>query len=867
MVELKKIKITKKLYKFEIKKKYFQVRYYKIKEKKFIEKIGESISKIFASQKQKKAGFEAYSDIEKQQRGFNTIILSVAIIFAFLAIAGVWLYLTVLSIPVITTPINESFKPYITVDIVNGDIITAGNIYQNEHVAYVTLHSLYKGLKNFNVTLSLYREKPSFEIFLIKSEREIAETKLYPNFIKLLRKNLQDKEIAMSEINFAQLETLPKGAIVLIPTGSIPEEILGINSNIKIRELMERGVVFIYIGKAFTTSILHGSTLLLPPPGIVEGIGFSFTENIQLTVDEKFHLQQPRYKATGISLGAGGRVENRLQYGFLSIVKIGEGAFVFVPQTLDGGWEDDAVLAVEDVTKIITETPWMTLINMPITYVFNETKNLSEYVNIFSNQIDQTSIFPSSAKIEIIATTIDAEKKEIIEMIPLQKKTPGELYVEEGVSIAPTDITGKTVRMTAKPNSQVPEERFLYLMFTQGGKEVGEKEALGSRNTQTESTLTPKIHLDSGEYVAHLVDDEETEYAATYLKVVAVDIKYTGSEEGAKYSFSIEKDGKPKKIENIVVKVNGGKYGNYSFSGVSKITVDVLKFTGPDGLPQSKTPYEFTFIIGKLKKNIPISIPKKTTIIDEPLFQASVVFSIVILGIGFYFARKEPVIYLLDIPDFPPLSRIKIPITKETVKSVFEKVNDDYKWKCTPLTIAEIKNGFKKIFHKGKPIFISDYNAQYILHELIQSNEIEEYMNYYGLSDWEEKSNYSVKYLAVLRKMRDICVNNAVHFTQLGESKISDSKITCIGQEMYVHIYDSNSPERVKKIAKGILATIRTGINIILFITQADKKEFEMFFASSSQAFLILKLEYEGRSLLLLTIDEFEKMIRELQHI
>jgi hypothetical protein len=857
MVDIKKIRITKKAYKFEIRKKYYNIRRYKIKQKKPLEKIKEAIDKLL-SQKEKKV---EQQQIPKQKPGLNFIVIVAAIIVAIIVIIGALFYLKITSIPV-EPATSVSSKAYLNFSILDHNVATIGDIRSNAHVAYVTTFFSYDGIKNATVTLYLYKEEVQSQIFLLESQREAAETKIYQQFINALSERLKKKGLLLNEIDFEQLESLPKGAIVLVPTGTVPQELLGADSKIKIKKLMERGVVIIYIGKAFTKGMITSSgTIVQTPQSVLAATDFSFNENVILEVKDGFHVSQPLYTVTG----RGG--ENRLQHGFISIIKYGDGAFVFIPQTLDAAWENNANLAADDVERILTEMPWTTLVNEPRTYFFNGTSNFSGRIDFFSNAFTTTE--PKSAKVEIVAYTTEGKKEERIEITKIKRKYPGDLYIDGGSLVAPTDITGKKIRMNAAPRGNESGERFLFLRFTKGGEEVGEREPIeGARNIQTETTIQADIHLDSGEYVVHLIDDENNEYAQCYMMVVSVDIVYLGK-DGSKYSFSIKKEGEeqPVKISKIDVEIENGKYGSESFSDVSNITIDVGKATGGQDLQPRAAPYIFTFKIGKLTKEIPISVPRKSTLIDEPLFQASIVLGLIIVAIGIYFAKREDVIYLIDIPDFPPVERTKIVMKPEDVIGIFDRVNEDYKWRFMPLTLTEIKNGFRKIFHEGKPIYISEYNAEFILNDLIRSGDVKRYLDYYGLTKWENESGFSVKYLALMRRIRDICINNAVPFTLLGESKDSDCEITCAGQQMYIHIYESNDKEKLKKLAQRALKTIKESITIILFINGDEKRDFEMFLSSPSQAFLILKLEHEANSLLLLTTEEFEKLIKELKEV
>lgn len=855
MVEIKKLRVTKKLYRFEIKKKYQYVKHYRAKKEEPIDALKKKIDEILRPKKEEKVGAPPPS-------GFNLFIMIGAVALAIGAIFAVWLYLTIGALPAPTMVSKKFFEPQLNVSLVKAGIITSGDMRDDARIGYATLEITTKGIENINIGVTPYRERLPSEVFLLRSDRELIETTTYPEFVHSLKKLLLSKGLLLNEISLEELESLPKGAIVIVPSGSVPQELLGIDSNISFNKLLERGVVLVYIGKAFT-SVLHKGIAVPTSKEVLAATGLVFDENTRLDVQDGFHLFQPLYRVSGSS-AAIKNMENRLSFGFLSIVKGGDGALVFIPQTIDSGWKKNAELAASDVARIVIEMPWATAVDEPSLY---ETKpqNISESKLVGDCFSKQFKGGVKALKLEVKGIAVDGGLNERIITVNVEKDNKGDIYIKGGEVVIPTDISGENIRMNIKPRGPTPHQKYLFLTFTQGGEIVGDTVPVGSVGLQTETSVDIEVHLDSGEYIVHLVDDEGVEYAQSHMKVVSADVYYKGQPAPNKYEFSIEKEGKPITVSSVNVKVDGGKYGSYSFTDVSSPVIDVSKATDGEDLPPQAEPHIFTFEIGKLTKEVKVEKIKKRMLFEEPLFIGAIAISAVILAIGFYLARQEKVTYLIDIPDFPPLARTKIPLNKDTILSVFEKVNNDYKWQYTPLTVAEIKNGFKNVFYKGKPIYITDYNTEYLMNELIRKGYVSKYLDYYGPTNWEKKSGFSMKYLSMFRKLRDICVSNAVPFTTFSKEKEADSKITCMGQNMYVHIVDSK--ERYKDILEGALKTVTKGITILMFVNEGEKKEFEMLLGAASPALTTLKLEVEGSATLLQTPEEFEKMITELKEV
>jgi hypothetical protein len=347
------------------------------------------------------------------------------------------------------------------------------------------------------------------------------------------------------------------------------------------------------------------------------------------------------------------------------------------------------------------------------------------------------------------------------------------------------------------------------------------------------------------------------------MDVVSLDILYTGQDQKKRsiYNFDIKMGDDPYTISDLSLSVDKGQYGTFKFNNVDNIKVDVSN-TGGESLPTGN--HSFSFTAGDYKTVIYVNHQRTQTLFDNPMFWLVGIFTLGIVGIGVFFARQEDVLFAIDIPDFPPVARTRIPLSPDVVISIFAKINETYRWQNTPLTTNEVKNGFKDIFYQGKPIIITDYNVEYLLDELEKKGRVKEALGYYGLSEWTDKTKRSMDYMALMRRLRDICVNNAIPFTSLGESEEADSVITVVGQQMFVHFFDKSI--ETSQVLANPLSTISKGITIILFKSNGEKDAFQnLLISSPSVAPLITKMEADGGSLQFLTADEFEKMLMEFK--
>jgi len=843
-------KAGSKEYKFDTRRKYDYVMRYKVIEKPPLEKLKDDIKKIFEKKKKPKTKLLEEKKPKKAGRQFNLLLIAVTITIAVLLIIGGVIFLTFQQAQAGYQP-GPIVSPDVETTITGSGVISGGDRTTGTNIAYVTMAYSTAGMENHTFKLSVYNDPIPSEVFLLSSDRYDAES--YPQFSTSLKSILEKKGISVNEIDLELLETIPRGAIVIIPSGYIPQELLGVDSTITVNELMGRGVVVVYVGLPFDKMLENGIPKTTPTD-VFQKTGIRFDESSSLSSRSGFSLFQPFYRAEG----SGSGVSNLLAYGSVSIVKRSGGAIIFLPQTLDGGWREDPYAAAEDISRIIYETPWTETVTEPKYYY--STENGDNVIGMFTNSFKGTR---KSIKIEFEGYDDEGTKIERYRVVNVDKQTKGNLYISGGPSVAPTDITEYPIRIDARLMEDSPEVELLYFIVENATSEVGERVDLGERSVQAQIPFDVPIHLTTGEYIASIIDDESNVYAQSYLKVVSVEpVAYSIS--GNEYTFRILQDGSPKKVNEVTVTVDDGKYGEYTFEDASIVIVDLTQATGGEGLPAGT--HTFTFKIGKLEWTIPLTKGSPAPpLFADPIFLGTLVLSAVIVGLGVYFASKETINYQIDIPDFPPVARTRISLKKRDVLGIFEKVNEDYKWAEVPLTVSEIKSGFRNILYRGQPIYISDYNVEFLMDTLKADGNVKESMGYYGLSSWEKKTGKTMDYLSLFRKIRDVCVNNAVPFTRKGESKDCDTEITAMGQEMHVHLYDRHG--NTKELVRNVLETVKKGITVVVFEGERDKREFENLLRSPSRAMLLLKMEQNTSSVLLLNVREFDKMIKEIKEV
>lgn len=857
MTDISGMRIRKKAFRFGVNKRYQNVEHFKVHKKQPIDVIKDHLKNILSPKKtEKKQKSEKQKTAKKPS--FNFAIMGAGIVVAILLLLIGWIYISsqFQEQPAVFKPQLE--KPSLDVWVLDGEVITSGEIRDENHIGAFTTDLSMSNVDEYTIEINTYKENLPTQIFILNSDRVEANT--YPTFLRELRSILSKKNIILNEITIDQLETIPSGAMVIVPSGVVPKQLLGIDSATDFNDLVNRGVVFIYIGQPFSR-MLDGNLVVSTPSEVSEELRFlSFNEVARLSSSKNFNLFQPLYQATARGSGW----ESMLLYGSVSVIKKGDGAVIYLPQTLDGGWRGDATLAAEDVSRFIFDYPWVTPTSSVKKYTdsdVNETLNL-ENVMFFTNSFSEDDC---SVKMDISAES-PASKYPLEEtaILSLKKKARGELFIEEGYRVVPTNISNTKIRMNARLMEPEPAQPNMFLIITDNlGNEV-ERFPRGPVNVQQPDVpFDVPIYVDRGEYIVSFVDDAGKSYAHSYLRVVSIDIKQTTvrNQKNSEYIFDITMGGKAARLETVSVSVDDGEYGEYKFNDVSRVTVDVGKYTYDDFLPFGTHSFEFT--AGGFNKKITVKreIPKNPLM--DPLFLAVVILAGGIAFVGVYLARSEVINYAIDIPNFPPITRTKIPLPSDTILSIFSKINNNYRWKNTPLTISEVRNGFKDMFYKGRPIYVTDYNVEYLMDELIKRGLVASSLEYYCPISWTKKSNRDARYLAMMRKLRDICVNNAVPFTGLGESDFADSEINVVGQQMFVHFYSSS--DDVTSMIKRSLSTVNKGITIILFRNHTEKYDFKSLLNSPFSGPLILKMETDSGSVLLHTLGEFRAMITDLK--
>jgi hypothetical protein len=849
-----KVKIAKKAFVFRIRKKYARSREFLPPKTDDLSPLGRLRAIVGAQQKASgpkpapaisQAGGKpaAGAAPQKKQSLLSTTwgkLAVVALVVLVLGIAG--LYFMVQGIIAGAGGAGAGEKvavPYEMSFVINDtQVLTYGAEGQNQRNIYSVISYSTANITNATLNMKVFPNRVPQQIYLLVSARDSASS--YPEFRSTLASELERRGMIVNEMDMEQLQTLPEGAIVIIPSGYVPAELVKKSGDFNIRKLIERGVVVMYIGLPFDRAIDESGV-----SQIVDSSHLGFTFSPSAGSVSNLTLFDPRYSVTG---KAGGNASASTIYGALSVVKVGNGYIIFFPQTLDGGWRGRGDLAAEDVVSVIKETAWQT----PITEMDNAFDTMlqpNRTLFLFSNAYPSQDVY---IKAYFEGIDVAGERHGIMREIPAYKFARGEIYPSEGNNVISSSVTGLPVRLHVYLNEPSGRKKLTIETVTKGSVAKQEPFEEGETNLNSVKSIDYDARLKPGKYVIRVIDSTGKAYAETSLNVLDIRPELLSADfKSGDFVFGVRaSDGRTVRIGKVTVSIDNSI--TQEFSNTDTIKMKVAGLTAGDHL--------FTFDFqGFTRKSFKLNYQPPRQFWDEPMFLAGGFLAIIIFGAGYLMRRPEKPMFSLDVPDFPPTSTKRIPIKRAAVLGLFDQVNKDYYWARTPLKLEEIKGGFRKLSYQARPIYIGDYNLERILDVLIEEGAVAEDSGYYGLTKWEADSGKSIKYLALSRMLRDIFVNNVIKFSPIGATPDYDTKISIGSQDAYVHIYADAS------VVGKALATSALGRTFIVFHNEQELSLFRESLASVSPKVAAFKMQVQNSDILLVAANDFAKTVKQLK--
>ncbi|MCX8197598.1 MAG: hypothetical protein N3F07_00150 [Candidatus Micrarchaeota archaeon] len=861
--ELSKLRITKKAYVFDVRKKYSISRNFVIKKEAQTpaESIKEKLKSLFKKKEGEKEEKPKAQPAPQKAFGINPVIAGILVVLAI--VVGSFLFVVWRMQQEPEEPSAPAQKGYFVgkadYEIKQAEILTSPSGEDLGRVAYYRIGYTAENLSQLKFSLKLYSQKPTTQVFLLEYAKDGADT--YPIFRKHLLENLKSRGIPISEITIEKLAELPGGATVIVPTGYFPKELFGKDSHFSFEDLLERGNNIVYIGFQ-VDRVLNRDGLTEP----VASTNLQFSK-AKLSSTDGFRLFDAQYSASGTgNLYSAGQI-----YGSVSVVKSskGGGALVILPQSLDGGWRGDqrmtsGEVAAGDIARLIEEQRWL----LPIASAEASAELGGEEKQAGSLELYSSAFTANRAYAQISAEAEDTggAKTRKVEVVELEKAPKGEMQPREPVAV-PYYLSGQLTRLNIqlREDSSKPVKLFVKL-YRNGSLAQEEELELGMTNPTAEKPKDIPVNVEPGTYLVRVESREGKVYAQTFVRVTGLEAGIRSANwQNRTFVFYFSAGNQSVNPRTVEISMDGKNW--------KKFTSSQYQFSGGEtqiaySYPESITPGNHTFqiIIGSWSKQIVQEYRPTRYPWDNPLFVILGVLSILIFAVGMFLRRPETLKYGLDVPDFPPISAIKIPVKREAVMQIFNDVNASYSWQYMPLRPEEIKNGFRRLTYNGKPILIGDFNLERVLFKLKEEGKVKEELGYYGLSQWESQSKHTIRYLAIYRIMRNVFVNSAVRFSKLDAIPECDVKAIVGKEEIYFHIMEEPFSAEDKTYPNGAvcrgaetivhraLATAKKGTTIIVFRTEEERDSFFDSLAAPSKLAVALKMEISNRNIFLLPV-------------
>jgi hypothetical protein len=794
----------------------------------------------------------------------RTLVILIAVLLILGIAVGLFLYLYFMPQP----PPPPSMNYSVGISVLDSGVVDYGSAspLPPYKVAYLLTQLNGENIANANLNVKLYDSELPRDVYLLDYSSPgfpgCTECDGLPDFRTSLETTLKkygllDVNSTLNQIKINQIDKLTHRSIIVVPTGKIPAQLLGLERGLDLNGLMNRGFVIIFIGRDLEEAFYANGSVVRIPQNNLTSYGIGYNPGNTLSTCEGYRLQNPSFV-----------ISRNIVACSMSYVQSGEGYFFVLPRSIDIGWNANGIIAGEDVGRLIYEVRW----KKPVT-----TGSLdipAQNINESNSNSSMIFLTPSSsesgwARIFVNATTLNGST----------------IYVTTDRRITNT-VSGKMIHM---PQAVGDDRMLIDFQFSEDFPQFRdvnisivayknlryvEKQYAHTIKIKTEYLFSSYflVDLPIGNYTLSAEDDKGHVYAQSFLNVPPINVTmaaptWKAEPQNFYFSASVPKYPIPQderqssqqaplafKIAYVTLNNTPGKSVFPTFSNVSDFSGG-FSFT-PDS-PFDYGVYTFKVNISRQITTINQTNRKPTSWLDNPINIVLIVAVVLIAVVGVALRRPEKPVYTIDVPDFPPLEKVVVPISKFSVLSLFDSVNKEYKWSFMPLNPQELKNEMRRrITYKGVPILITDYNLDKVLEELIKSDDVANALNFYGLKTWETKSGRSMRYLALFRLLRNFFINNAIPFTDLNQRKDCDLLASVKGEGLYVHIYtDENTLKRALE-----LSTI--GKNFIVFESKKELEEIvKQLDLSYNPLAVIIKSEIGIGKLQLLHPGNFTEML------
>jgi len=759
-------------------------------------------------------------------------LLVILIVLALLGVGGLYLY--VMSAAGEVGPSGGELNPQFNYSVSETGVVDYGESGQRS--MYVAFSASGQDLLSLNSTANQYQDPVPTDIYVL--DYPCIECNGIADFKAALESELRNYSLiaqnsTLVPLKINQLERLGKKAIIIVPTGRMPSPMFDRSSDANVAELMSRGSVIIYVGNDFSQTLNRDGIVEQISPGTADGFGLAAAPAQLGEATLPYLLESGFYRFTSRNITSIG--------GIIAAVRAsnGSGYFIAFPNTIDIGWSrSGGGAAGVDVARVIREVAWQ----QPLS---TGSKNITAGAD---------GIIPDGAY--SLFTKAGSNDSGYLRLFVSAEALNGSAYYQ----FYDLDVTGRvTGRLKNTPFGVNGSIINLGIHFDVNSSDAREFEAFMSAYKDlaevdrqsigivrfinvSDENRRYTVNLAGGDHVMKIEDVNRKVYAQSFLHIPEVTIESTGADwNEPAFAFTLLSDGIP--VPNTPVKISTDGKGEQSL-----VTDADGSFRYSPGFAMGFGDHNFTTSATGRELSITVTKPKAETFFDKPQNQLIIVGIILVGILAVVLQRAEVPVYFIDIPDFPPQQKERIPLPKATFTNLIETLNREYRWKYMPLTAQEVKRGMqKRVTFKGKPILISDYNLEKLLNQLVDSGDLSRSFGLYGLKGWEKLAGKDARYLAVFRALRNFFINSAMLFTDVGQRQDCDILVNHRGENLFIHIYTGDDT------VKRALVMAHKGKNFIVFASLDELKEFSSRLAPSATRLAVaLKMEMDSRQVTLI---------------
>jgi hypothetical protein len=564
---------------------------------------------------------------------------------------------------------------------------------------------------------------------------------------------------------------------------------------------------------------------------IGKDFGLSF-----LAESQPYEMFKPLYRVQEIARGQSGL--SLISAVGSASVTWGNGGYVyFIPTTLDGWWSTSGNASALYVANIVSNAAWgyyyasgnsdIQAVNGTVSIT-----NISIFTNKLVQRVDAGRITQANGRLFIKTDKINDSVK-AGKMVQFQFQAAPNGRIDNLDSFSSSSITGKDLSLTYSLNESVLREEEVFLeVWNSSGTNVRTM-PIGRISLQVSQAGFPfPATLPSGDYILKIVDPTGTSLAQSYLHLAPFTIEPQSLGWDLKlFIFNVFAEGETKtpylgEIKPVKISLDGADEKEVRLIN-GKLSYESTFFPGPGK-------HVFKFVIGDDVITKEINFVREPSFIEKYWYMILTI--IVVFGIAFAIRRPEKAEFSVDVPDFPPLHAIAIPIKRETILAMFSSINKELRWEYTPLSLQDLKTGFRKMSYQGRPVIVGDYNLEHILDRLVEEGQLKHALDYYGLVSWEKESKMSIYRLAMQRALRDLFVIEGIPFIPFGQKTDCDTVVSFGGEKVMLHIYEDDS------IINRAVQTASQGRSIIVFEDEQTMKDFTARIHSSSETNVIFKI-------------------------